>query len=153
MLYFRCAAPHEFFATTADKLNDVDRVIDPISLEKIALVFQSPWVDECHEVVECEVSLGDYLALNLDPVKKEDGSLLYEDGELYRIEGAAFALKEKANRHNKKAGSNTQFHVTRYYKVCNRTKQRVDPETGLNKEDGSEAEEHIYDDANQDADK
>ena len=136
-----------FFATTADKHNDVDRVADPISLEKIAFVFDAPWMDdETQGPALAAVSLGDYLALNVDPVSKEDGSLIYEHGELYRIEGAAFSLKEKATRHNRHASNQTEFHVTRYYKVSRDHEtgdyKRVHPETGLI--GGAPAEEYIY---------
>ena len=126
----------------------MDRVADPISLEKIAFTFDAPWMDDkTQKPALCAVSLGDYLALNVDPVSKEDGSLIYEHGELYRIEGAAFALKEKATRHNKQACPNrTEFHATRYYKVSRDHEtgdyKRADPETGLI--DGAPAEVYIY---------
>ena len=96
---------------------------DPIGLNEIEFVFKSPWRDKQQNVVMCQLSENDYLALN-EPLEKEDGTFEYPDGEVYRVEGAAFESNA-----NEQEGA-----VVRYYQICNETRVRVEPrlrETGL----------------------
>merc|ERR1712086_446753 len=76
----------------ADAEVQVVQSADPVSLNEIEFVFKSPWLDKQQEVVMCQLSENDYLALN-EPVEKEDGTFDYPDGEVYRVEGAAFDSK------------------------------------------------------------
>lgn len=57
------------------------------------------------------MSCGDFLALVVEPSRKEDGTLFKVDGEAYRVERAAFF--------------STEDWPVRYFRVCFRCKQRL----------------------------
>ena len=69
---------------------------------KFKFVSPTHWVDKNGDPCKEAVSCGDYLSLILEPVVKSDGTESIEQGELYRIEGAAFDNENRfANRFNK----------------------------------------------------
>ena len=82
--------------------------------EPIAFVFEAPWADTNPEAI-CHLSAGDYLGLILQPSVKEDGTPFRSQGEVYRVEGAAFdsAAQQRPNGGAAVAGLDPRF-----FRVC-----------------------------------